>query len=271
MNLLLYYKKNIDMSTPAVMPSVADHFGAEELIGDTVTVGTTYSFPLELGPAGRQSLYDVVYTGNRDSAIGNRLDDAQYEHDGIQKKYYFRHYQTQTPGPATLYTGTHTTRTHRYRHITANKHKFIHTRTVHINADHAAAGEANGYSEIDDNVFTDRVGTPLSQAPIDLQWSGSNWVLPSDFNNNDAQTKYFVIAANDIYKPENTETNEPSSFPDSDGIPDGITQVDALDTLEPGVTNAIAESLDDTNHNTSVTPPNTTSISNFINDIRDGP
>ena len=248
--------------------NATEYTSAQDLLDDTV--GDTYSFGDAVGPEGRQSLYDVVYTGSREGALGT--ETGKYTHDSIDKKYYFRHYQTQTPGPATLYTGTHTTRTHRYRHITANKHSFIHTRTVHINADHAAAGEANRYREIDDEVFTDQVGAPLSPQTVELQWSGTNWVLPSDFTNNDAQTKYFVIAqvdgVDDIYKPVNTVTNKPSSFPDSDAIPNGITSVGGLDSAHPDFPDGIAPSLDDEHHESNPDNVTSTTIPAFISEIK---
>ena len=157
-------------------------------------------------------------------------------HDGKQKRYYYTYYETQNPGPATLFTGTHTTRTHKHRRITAKKHAFIHTRTVHINADHPEAGDANRYREDGLQQYTDVLGGREPDKEIDLEWDGTNWELSSTDHTNKGDYiiqngriyRYAGAATeftfNDNVKSDNLQgpgTNEPTS--------DGTTVLDSFD------------------------------------------
>ena len=128
-------------------------------------------------PAGKQDI------GRARNSQGNLIsNNGVYEHnvDGIKKRYVHRYFETHPDQKlyGTTYTGTHYIRTHVLRSITANKHTYISSQTVHINSE---AHEALGFGAqvITGSQYTDVVGTDMPAQSVNLDWNDTSdeWEL----------------------------------------------------------------------------------------------
>lgn len=171
-------------------------------------------------PTGKQDIGRATNSGGTTLVANN----GAYSHDGIQKRYVHRYFETFDKQFGTIYEGTHTTRTHKYRSVTANKHSYVSSRTVHINSEHALAG-ANALDRDDTVQYTDVIGSPVS-ATVDLDWNGTDWVLSANVISllDTGTNGRYVIQNNAIHTIDPTTL----TFSDTDAslpVSTGITQM----------------------------------------------
>ena len=203
-------------------------------------------------PNGKQNI------GRATNSQGNLIPNNGVYDDNvggtiIKKRYVHRYFETYDKQFGTIYEGTHTIRTHKYRSVTANKHSYVSSRTVHINSEHTAAG-ANALVRDDDPQYTDVIGTPESET-VDLDWNGTDWVLSANALAvlNDGNTGRYVIQDAAIHQIGSG----------------GLTFSDAADTdpVETGITEAYATFLPNFGTNVVVVDQAANPSINFVDFI----
>ena len=149
---------------------------------DAQKAGILFSFRQDLTFKGVHAPLDAAKQNiGRATKSGTLVPNNGFLVDnGIKKRYVHRYFEThESVKPAgTTYTGTHYTRTHKLRPITATRHTYKSTLVMHINNQHSATPIEHRGVTISTTQYTDVVGTDMTPQSINLDWDGAQWVIP---------------------------------------------------------------------------------------------
>lgn len=165
-------------------------------------------------------------TTDRTHAYG--VNDSMHLHNGKSMRYSYQHYKTSdaAKGPGIINKGVLVTRTHQYRPVRLNAHTFVHRTALRIN--HEPVLNTN-------TMYEDVIGNQMVQMDVDLEWNGTNYVLPANFFTDPSIDKQFIVKSNtNITEWQNPGSAVVLNNPDGDIPPESETEVYSLEALLGG-------------------------------------